>query len=57
MIQQIIPSDGPRFRDLPVVMMDSSGNPITTELRYVNGLLTWVAVGITCVIAGELELV
>ena len=50
-VQQPTPSAGPRFRDIPIVMTDSSGNPYTTELRYVNGLLTWVAVGITCVVA------
>ena len=53
-VQQPTPSTGPQFRDLPVVMTDSSGNQYTTELRYVNGLLMWVAVGITCFVAGQL---
>ena len=33
--------------------MDEKGNRYTTELRYVNGLLTWIAVGITCLVAGN----
>ena len=32
--------------------MDDKGNRYTTEVRYVNGLFTWVAVGITCLVAG-----
>ena len=52
-IQQPTPSTGPRFRDIPVIMTDSSGIPFTTELRYVNGLFTWLVVGVTCVVAGE----
>ena len=48
-----MPSTEPRFRDLPVVMTDSTGNQFTTQLRYVNGTLTWVAVGITCLVASE----
>ena len=52
-VQQPTPSTGQKFRDLPVVMTDSSGNAYTTELRYVNGLLMWVAVGITCFVAGQ----
>ena len=52
-VQQPTPSTGPKFRDLPVVMTDSDGNAYTTELRYVNGLLMWVAVGITCFVAGQ----
>ena len=34
-------------------MVDEKGNRYTTELRYVNGLLTWIAVGLTCLIAGN----
>ena len=52
-VQQPTPSTGQKFRDLPVVITDSSGNAYTTELRYVNGLLMWVAVGITCFVAGQ----
>ena len=43
-----------KFNEFPVDMVDSKGNHFTTEVRYVNGLLTWVAVGITCLIAGIL---
>ena len=52
-IQQPTPSTGPRFRDVPVIMTDTDGVPFTTELRYVNGLFTWVVVGITCAVTGE----
>ena len=54
-VQQPTPSGGPKFRDFPVVVTDEKGNQYTTELRYVNGMLTWVAVGITCLVAGVLE--
>ena len=50
-VQQPTPAS-PKFRDFPVVIIDDKGNQYTTELRYVNGLLTWVAVGISCLVAG-----
>ena len=52
-IQQPTPSTGTRFRDVPVVMVDSNGVPFTTELRYVSGLFTWLVVGVICVITGR----
>ena len=50
-VQQPTPAS-PKFRDFPVVLTDDKGNQYTTELHYVNGMLTWVAVGITCLVAG-----
>ena len=44
----------PKFKEFPVDVVDERGNRFTTEVRYVNGLLTWIAVGITCLVAGTL---
>ena len=38
------------FRDYPVWITDSKGNQFQTHLRYKNGLLMWVTVGIVCLI-------
>ena len=46
------PSTQPVFKEFPVDMVDERGNRFTTEVRYTTGLLTWVAVGITCLVAG-----
>ena len=46
------PSTQPVFKEFPVDMVDDKGNRFTTETRYTSGLLTWVAVGITCLVAG-----
>ena len=51
-VQQPVQSSPPKFRDYPIDLVDDKGNRYTTEVRYVNGLLTWVAVGITCLVAG-----
>ena len=45
-------STQPVFKEFPVDMVDDKGNRFTTETRYTSGLLTWVAVGITCLVAG-----
>ena len=39
-----------QFRDYPVWITDSKGNQFQTQLRYKNGLLMWVTVGIVCLI-------
>lgn len=49
-------SSQPVFKEFPVDMVDDKGNSYTTEIRYVNGLLTWIAVGITCLVAGAFGL-
>ena len=38
------------FRDYPVWITDSKGNQFQTQLRYKNGFLMWVTVGIVCLI-------
>jgi hypothetical protein len=50
------PSTQPVFKEFPVDMVDDKGNRFTTDIRYTNGLLTWVAVGITCLVAGAFGL-
>ena len=42
-----------QFRDYPVWITDSKGNQFQTQLRYKNGLLMWVAVGILCLIGAH----
>ena len=51
-ITQPPPSTQPVFKEFPVDMVDEKGNRFTTEVKFVPGLLTWVAVGITCLVAG-----
>ena len=51
-VQQPVQSSTPKFREFPIDLVDDKGNRYTTEVRYVNGLFTWLAVGITCLVAG-----
>ena len=39
-----------QFRDYPVWITDSKGNQFQTQIRYKNGFLMWVVVGIVCLI-------
>ena len=55
-ITQPPPSTQPVFKEFPVDVVDEKGNKFTTEVKFVPGLLTWVAVGLTCLIAGMLAL-
>ncbi len=55
-VQPVAVAAGSLFKDYPVWISDGKGNQVQTELRYKNGLLMWLAVGITCLIAGSFGL-
>ena len=44
------------FRDVPVWIADEKGSRVQTELRYKNGLLTWIAMLILCLICSNFGL-
>ncbi len=52
-VQPVPVASGPVFKDYPVWISDGKGGQVQTQLRYKNGLLMWVAVGITCLVAAN----
>ena len=49
-VQPVATEQQVQFRDYPVWITDNKGNQVQTEIRYKNGIFTWVAVGITCLV-------